>query len=745
MSLVHRSTAFGIETLEARTLLTGQLDSVIVDSAHENHSRSLLVGASAVGSTSSPIVIISEFSGLDDHHLFDNEGNRSDWVKLTNVESQTVDLTGWFLTDNARDPYKWRIPTTILSAGESTIVFASGANRTGFEPFYDHHTNFRIDSTGEFLALIRPDGTTANKFDPELGELQKPIAFHQTTSQFSIAVNDAAVNAHATAFKSDSSVVSALEKSESNTERGLSADTDTSAAAGPSTWLINPKFLHLAKQMAQLGDPEVRRNLYGSSGLVTRAKSDLEIEPISVTVKQELPPDGLGDKHDYLTYGFYFHPNPDTEDGVPWVLIDGVANPDSRIDSKKLHALRGSVQRLSLAYYFTEDQRFASKAASLLRTFFIDPETRMRPRCKYAQIIPPETDGICEVVGFGLTFPQILDASGILEASDYWTPEDQAALRQWVRDLVEWTDQPENVEYIEFDRLNTANHGTSYDLLFTLFALFTEDYDRAKEHFLTYVNDRLPLQVDDEGKNQREFNRANSLQYQRVNLDRAMEIAALGRHLDITLELNGATDLFHYTVDGSRGLRLQLVFLTPYMLGERAWPHFPGGDGAFPIEPPWYPFHVFRRAAAYYQDPSLLKQADDMKYSGGAFWVRLTHPRAVVADFDQNGSLTTSDVDDLATAIRNSSSDPNYDLDANGSVDEADFAMWIDEFYRTIPGDTDLDCDVDFDDFANLAANFARTGGWGHGDNTGDGYVTFEDFVSLASRFGSTAKCYSAQ
>lgn len=738
MWLVHRNTTSGIERLEARTVLTALLDYVMVGSAHESDSHI----SSLVDLASSPTVVISEFSGHDDHHLFDGEGNGSDWVKLTNVDSQVVDLTGWFLTDDVSEPHKWRIPTIRLGAGESTIFFASGANRTGLGPFYEHHTNFRIDSTGEFLALIRPDGTTSDRFDPKLEGLQPPLVARHKPIQFSPDANNATVQTRSAIPKFVPPVVAAAAEGESIAEPDAIADRETvTADGGPRTWVINSNYLRLAKQMAQLGDPELNLHIYGPGGVVPRAKLDLDMEPISVTFKHDLPPDGLGDKHDFLNYGFYFHPNPDTEDGTPWMFIDGVANQGSRIDSRKILALRDSVLQLSLAYYFTEDERFASKAASLLRTFFVDSETRMRPRCKYSQIIPPETEGVCEVVGFGLTLPKILDASGILESSDHWTPQDQAALRQWVRDLIEWTDQSENRKYTDHDRRDKGNHGTSYDLLFTLFALFTEDYDRAKSHFVTYVNNRLHFQVDHEGKNLREINRANSLQYQRVNLDRAMDIAALGRHLDIEAELSGAKDLFHYTFDGNRGLRLQIDFITPYILGEQKWPHFPGGEDAFPVEPPWYPFNVLRRAAAHYQDPSLLERADNMDYRAGAFRVRLTHPRAVLADFDESGSLTASDLDTLAAAVRNGSNDSAHDLDVDGNVDRADFTKWIDDFYRTHPGDTDLDCDVDFDDFAALASNFPHAGGWSQGDNTGDGYVTIADFQSLARNFGRTTKC----
>ena len=46
----------------------------------------------------------------------------------------------------------------------------------------------------------------------------------------------------------------------------------------------------------------------------------------AVTDKGMTPPSG--DKHDYISMGRYWWPNPDTEDGLPYVRRDGHSNPD---------------------------------------------------------------------------------------------------------------------------------------------------------------------------------------------------------------------------------------------------------------------------------------------------------------------------------------------------------------------------------------------------------------------------------
>ncbi len=58
-----------------------------------------------------------------------------------------------------------------------------------------------------------------------------------------------------------------------------------------------------------------------------------------------------------------------------------------------------------------------------------------------------------------------------------------------------------------------------------------------------------------------------------------------------------------------------------------------------------------------------------------------------------------------------------------------------------IPGDADLDGDVDLDDFRTLKMHFGLQSGatWGMGDFNDSGSITLEDFVILKNHFGQTS------
>lgn len=103
-------------------------------------------------------IVISELMASNISGITDEDGDHSDWIELSNRSQTTINLAGWFLTDDALEPNQWVFPAISLSAQSKLLVFASGKNRAtnGSEL----HTNFKLNTSGEFLALIRPDGVT---------------------------------------------------------------------------------------------------------------------------------------------------------------------------------------------------------------------------------------------------------------------------------------------------------------------------------------------------------------------------------------------------------------------------------------------------------------------------------------------------------------------------------------------------------------------------------------------------------
>lgn len=100
--------------------------------------------------------IISEFLAANSGDLKDSDGDSSDWIELQNPNSYGLNLTGYYLTDDPKDPLLWKLPAARIPANGFLVIFASGKNR--LDPKKELHTRFKLGSSGGYLALIDRDG-----------------------------------------------------------------------------------------------------------------------------------------------------------------------------------------------------------------------------------------------------------------------------------------------------------------------------------------------------------------------------------------------------------------------------------------------------------------------------------------------------------------------------------------------------------------------------------------------------------
>ncbi len=110
-------------------------------------------------------LFITEFMAANRETIQDQDGDSSDWIELYNEGTNAVNLAGWHLTDDPANLTKWTFPSTNLPSGSFLVVFASGKNRAvaGAEL----HASFQLNSDGEYLALVKPDGVTiAHEYAP---------------------------------------------------------------------------------------------------------------------------------------------------------------------------------------------------------------------------------------------------------------------------------------------------------------------------------------------------------------------------------------------------------------------------------------------------------------------------------------------------------------------------------------------------------------------------------------------------
>ncbi len=98
-------------------------------------------------------VVINEFMASNDAAIADQDGEFDDWIELYNTTDADIDLTGYFLSDNANNLDKYDIPAgTMIPANGYLIVWA---DEDGMQEGL--HANFKLSASGEEILLVNPD------------------------------------------------------------------------------------------------------------------------------------------------------------------------------------------------------------------------------------------------------------------------------------------------------------------------------------------------------------------------------------------------------------------------------------------------------------------------------------------------------------------------------------------------------------------------------------------------------------
>ncbi len=327
----------------------------------------------------------------------------------------------------------------------------------------------------------------------------------------------------------------------------------------PRLFLLDPDALAAARDAARAGD---RRLAPALQRLRADANEALAAGPYSVTHKAATPPSG--DRHDYRSVGPYWWPDPGKPDGLPYIRRDGEVNPerDKVGDSQRLRAMIDHVTTLATAWHYTADRRYADRAALLLRTWYLEPATRMNPNMTYAQAIP----GRCEGRGIGIVdaarMIYVVEAVGLLHDAPGWSDGDADRLRAWFASLLDWLLTSDHGR----DEARTRNnHATQYDAQVAAYALFVGRRDLARRVLGAVGERRIATQIEPDGRQPRELARTKSWDYSCHNLRNLCHLALLGRHVGV--------DLWAWRSDDKRSIRRALDWLLPWAAGRRKWTH----------------------------------------------------------------------------------------------------------------------------------------------------------------------------
>ena len=281
----------------------------------------------------------------------------------------------------------------------------------------------------------------------------------------------------------------------------------------------------------------LRQPVYASAcdALFNEAEGLLSRQPVSVMMKDRTAVSG--DKHDYLSLSRYFWPDPTKPDGLPYINRDGVSNPElERLDRPKLSTMASGVTTLSLAWYFSGDEKYARKAVEMLRTWFIDKDTRMNPHLEYAQIVPGQNGGKGRCYGLidSYSFVEMLDAVQLLEGSRAFKKKDRKALKAWFGRFLDWMLTSEQGQE---ESRQANNHAIAYDVQVMAYAKYVGNTEVLEDFLLRFPERRIKTHIRDDGSQPHELGRTLAFGYSEYNLSHIIDVFQIAR--GVGMELDG--------------------------------------------------------------------------------------------------------------------------------------------------------------------------------------------------------------
>jgi beta-galactosidase len=294
--------------------------------------------------------------------------------------------------------------------------------------------------------------------------------------------------------------------------------------------------------------------------ILKAANAALVLKPVTITAYRARWSEG--GPNDFYSNGDYWWPDPTRPDGLPYIQRDGESNPDNFSQHRlAVRDLRDAVAALAAAYKITGDERYAQKAAVLLRVFFLDQKTRMNPNLQYAQAIPGKTPGRGTGIIDGLHLAEVPPAIEALRKSPSLPPEALAGLKQWFGELTEWMITSKNGKE---EAAAKNNHAVAYWLQIACFARFTGDEAKLAECRRQFKEVFVPKQMAADGSFPLELKRTKPYGYSIFQLD---NMTALCQVLSMAED-----NLWNFELPDGRGIRKAVAYLYPFLADKSKWP-----------------------------------------------------------------------------------------------------------------------------------------------------------------------------
>ena len=258
--------------------------------------------------------------------------------------------------------------------------------------------------------------------------------------------------------------------------------------------------------------------------LIKEADKALNGPNYSVVDKSIIPPGATA--NDFVSISSKYWPNENSSTGFPWVK-NGDTNPDTKsdkVDRQRIKDMAEAVLLLSQAYYFSDKDEYAKKAAVMLKVWFLANKTRMTPHLQFAQTIPGVDKRSSSGVMDGRLIPHnILDSISLIRNSGFWSERFDGVMNQWFAAYLQYLTGSK----MGHNALKKNDRNGSWYLFQTSALAFYLGDDKVLKRQLKFAKGKLKDQFNGSGGLVKEITRSNSYTDSCFNLEGLTALAVV--------------------------------------------------------------------------------------------------------------------------------------------------------------------------------------------------------------------------
>jgi hypothetical protein len=199
----------------------------------------------------------------------------------------------------------------------------------------------------------------------------------------------------------------------------------------------------------------------------------------------------------YVSLACYWWPDPNSEDGLPYIRKDGKINPETRTTKSDLPSMIEMARRveiLATAYNQSGNEKFAESAILQIKAWFLDEQTAMLPHLEHAQMVKGQNTGRSYGVIDTWWMVRVVDSVPYLRHSDKWTAEMETGLLSWFTHYLNWLLNSEFGVDLANER-SFLNAGLHQAVLYLIRQVQNTDFDQILDPYDQTDSDRLYLEL----------------------------------------------------------------------------------------------------------------------------------------------------------------------------------------------------------------------------------------------------------